>query len=566
MSHSKFIGGGAGAPGLFGRRSYQLEAVTDAPGALSRMVAPATLDKDSLVKSVHDLYERVNVLTDRGEIDPGKDERANLETGFRELAAKVGTLETGFAEANRTKIVTEDSMAGLGGLLTRLDPPNGMDRLHFNIMGLTADELSYAGVLGRGALPGLSREAEAFSRKHGMSDVWRARLYEVQALNDLILLTDQMLCGDGGTEYAQRSASRSKRIKGLKVYRDYAALVKEFQRGTALDTQTAGEGLEWVPTMWSSQMIGLIQAQLVIAPLFSTTIMPTPTYVSPVLGQDMIAYKASEGTEEGATAIPSNTFVTAKMTLTAVKMATRIMASSEITEDSVVNIAPLIQAQIAKSIARAMDDAIVNGDTTVTQDADVTSATDRRACWDGLRKYAMAYTGANIPKVDAGGTLPLTYSDLMNLKKNMGAYGAVPSMGSWVAGFRSIIELMQAKDANGNQVFLTLEKYGPNAIVLTGELGRVAGSPVLLSEFCREDLASTGFNSGVAADDVKGCIMYVNREGFTRGERRALTITRSAERYIETDQLVFVGTWRGDFKPYYTQPTNKLVGILYNVA
>jgi HK97 family phage major capsid protein len=60
----------------------------------------------------------------------------------------------------------------------------------------------------------------------------------------------------------------------------------------------------------------------------------------------------------------------------------------------------------------------------------------------------------------------------------------------------------------------------------------------------------------------------VNRECFARGERRAITINSSDDRYIETDQTVVVGTWRGDFKPWYTTAAaaNKIVGIGRNFS
>lgn len=531
---------------------------------LAEVVPDKISTRDDLLTHINGLTTRVNELADREELEEGG-ERENLNRAFADLATQVSDLKTAFGDQHREAPTPEASpFAGLGALINRLEPPKGMNRLHFNLIALSPDEMTYAG-----NIAAYSQSLAPVAKARGMNDMWRNRVYELQALNDMLLLADLLLTADGNSEYAQRSTSRGQRIKTLKLHKDWDVLTKEFQRNTALDTATAGDGLEWVPTMWSSRLIELIQSELVIANLFDSTVMPTPTYKLPLAGADMIAYKVAENVEEsGGTAIPSNTFGTSVVTLNAIKLATRIMASSEITEDSVIAIAPRMTSQIAKAIARAKDDAILNGDTTSThQDADVTSAMDRRKSWKGLRNYALAYgTTGNVPVVDAGGSLPLTFADLMRLKKNMAQYGARPSQGAWVVGYRSIIELMQAKDANGNQVFMDTSKYGAASILLTGELGRVAGSPVILSEFCREDLGSAGVNTGVGANDITGCIQYVNRDCFTRGERRTVTLARSAERYIEMDQLVFVGTWRGDFKPYYAQTSEKIVGIMYNVA
>ncbi len=50
----------------------------------------------------------------------------------------------------------------------------------------------------------------------------------------------------------------------------------------AMDTQTAGEGQEFVPTAFSPELIRRVALQRKVAALFRNIQMPTPTYTLPV--------------------------------------------------------------------------------------------------------------------------------------------------------------------------------------------------------------------------------------------------------------------------------------------
>jgi HK97 family phage major capsid protein len=223
-----------------------------------------------------------------------------------------------------------------------------------------------------------------------------------------------------------------------------------------------------------------------------------------------------------------------------------------------------MMAQMAKAIARAIDDAIINGDLATHQDSDSRASGDHRLAWEGLRSHALAYsTTPLVPKIDAGGALDI--ADLMDIKSGMGIYGSRPNQGVWIAGFRSLMALMGAQE-NSFSYFLTPDKYS-GAALETGEVGRVFGSPVILSEFMRENLNASGVYDGTTV--TKSSLLYLNREGYALGERRALTLNRSDDLYMETDQIMVMSTWRGDFKPWYSQATEetaaRIVGIAYNI-
>jgi HK97 family phage major capsid protein len=539
--------------------------------------------KDALVSVIRGIADRVNQLMARGE-PKDSPEYANLETALADMQVKITAIEKDKKDANRT-LPTEGNFAGMSSLLSRLQPEKGMDKTYYNLIALTPEEISF----GTSALRsrGQRSTADGFAPRGALSESWVAKIRELQALNDLLVLSDILRFGRGDTEYAHSGDNRLQRMSKTRLWKDWQVLTEQFRTGdAAMYSGAAGDGANWVPTMMSSQLHELIQLELVLAPLFGKIIMPSATYDNPVMGGDTVAYKViAEGSGDGETKFTASKFTTNKMTLSAIKLAARILASTEITEDSIINIAPILSRQMAKAIARGIDSALMNGDTGNLKaasgsyyDLDNDGAAHVERSWNGLRPTALHYSsGANVPKIASVGGIEI--EDLLELKASMGIYGSKPNQGVWICGFRSLVALMQAKETlesgvTSQSYFLTPDKY-PGNVLLNGEIGRVFGSPVILSEFVREDLNASGVYDGSTM--TKSHLLYVNTEAFTLGERRALTVNSSNDLYMETDMVMVMSTWRGDFKPWYTQsyttetdaagatPDSRLCGLIYNV-
>jgi len=505
------------------------------------------------------IVDRLNVLSERAEAAGtaiSEDDIKPMKDALQALAADIGAVKPQVETLSRGLSTHGDD--GFAALRMAMIPPEGLSKAHFNLLTLSPAELSFAASV---ASAGGGRK---LLEKCGMSDSMQAKLAEFKAMSDALYITDVLMAANS-TEYAEIGESRTKRLKTLKGWKAYDRLVQEFKAaaGTALDTQTSEQGLEWIPTMFSSQLHELVQVKLVVASLFDNIPMPGPTYVSPVAGADMIAYKMAEALEETGTAkVTSRTFITKKMTLSAKKLGARILTSTEFVEDSLVPVIPRIIAQIAKALARGIDDAWINGDVTATHmHADVTGSDDRRKLWKGLLKTALAGPAQCVKDV---GAADISIRDhLMAVRKGMKQYGLPGAGAVHITGFSSLVELLLAKDDNGNNVLLTIDKYGPGAVIRTGEVGSVAGVPVILSEFIREDLDATGVNT--APTDNRTIILTPNTESFVGGTRRAATITRLNEVYAETDQIAFVGTWRGDMNSWFDSTVEPLVGLLHNI-
>jgi hypothetical protein len=117
------------------------------------------------------------------------------------------------------------------------------------------------------------------------------------------------------------------------------------------------------------------------------------------------------------------------------------------------------------------------------------------------------------------------------------------------------------KDSANNPLVTTIEKYGPNATIVQGELGRVYGIPVVISEYVREDLNAVGLYDG--SDVTRTVMILVNRKGYAIGDRRTLKV-KVAES-VQTDQQILVCTMRKAFSPIYAA-SDPSVAIAYNIS
>jgi len=334
-------------------------------------------------------------------------------------------------------------------------------------------------------------------------------------------------------------------------YPNEVAIIKD-----ALNTSTTGSGADWIPTGYSRSLFEELMLELRVASLHENVDMPQNPYVYPIVFQDSQAYLVAENTDENSTSpvVPGTNPTTGKFTLDAKKLATRVRISDEMTEDSIIPVLPQVRKSIINAIARAIENAIINGDTSATHmDSDVTSANDPRKAFDGYRKIAIADA-----KVDASGTLDV--ADLVAVRSKMGKYAVYVNDLVWIVSPTVYLaKLVNLKDENGNPIILTMEKYGNQATILKGEVAKLFGIPVIVSEFVREDLNASGVYDGTTTTQSE--IILVNRPSFVLGYRRDLKV--ETYRLAEQQQDGIVASIRIAFgSPFASRP---VVGVLYNV-
>jgi len=260
--------------------------------------------------------------------------------------------------------------------------------------------------------------------------------------------------------------------------------------------------------------------------------MPTQPYDLPYVAGRTTAYLAGEATEEDSPRFKKSKMVAGKVRFDAKKIAARVILTEELVEDAIIPALPLLKKDIVSAIATAIETATINGDTTAPhQDTDVTDNRDARKAWMGYRKLAQA-------ALDMGGTM--TETQLKTLRGLMGVYGVNPNKLALVCSMMGYLKLTDLSNVK------TLDKYGPKATVITGELAKIDNIPIIVSEWARDDLDLTGvYTAGGAFTQLlmvyKGAMLY--------GDRRNVTVKTDFD--IERDQNILVATQRLAFTQVY---------------
>ena len=86
----------------------------------------------------------------------------------------------------------------------------------------------------------------------------------------------------------------------------------------------------------------------------------------------------------------------------------------------------------------------------------------------------------------------------------------------------------------------TIDKFGPQATVLTGQVGALLGMPVVMSRFMTSDLNASGKYDGVTTTQT-GYIIY-NRSSYVQYLRRGLQI--ESQRNIGSGAFEIVASLR----------------------
>ena len=146
----------------------------------------------------------------------------------------------------------------------------------------------------------------------------------------------------------------------------------------------------------------------------------------------------------------------------------------------------------------------------------------------------------------------------MRLRPAIGKWGLNPANLALIVGVRDYYGLLDEDD------FRTVDKFGPQAVVLNGQLGAFDGIPVIVSEHVREDLNASGVEDGIVTD--RSYVLIVNRGEWAFGQREALDVEVDDSLYRETYQRLVIGFMREDFQHIGDAQANDDTSILFNTA
>ncbi len=304
----------------------------------------------------------------------------------------------------------------------------------------------------------------------------------------------------------------------------------------AYSTQT-GFGDEWVPDLWSQQIWHKARQDNTIFPLFQSIEMPSNPFELPIEGADPTVYFVPESTDEAhltlgaGNTIPDSKVGSGKVTLNAKKLALRVGVSSELVEDAVIPVLNIYREQAVRAIADAIDNVLLNGDTSTGATGNINSdhakpaSTVKYLAMNGLRHLPLVERAANALNMGGAPTL----AKLRQARFKMpGKYAARPSDLAWIVDSGTYAALLSIGE------FLTMDKAGPLATAQTGQIGFVDGIPVFVSAEMPLTEADGKVGGGTNA---KGQALCVYRPGWYVGYRRKIAVSVDYLSYYDSYQL-----------------------------
>jgi HK97 family phage major capsid protein len=342
----------------------------------------------------------------------------------------------------------------------------------------------------------------------------------------------------------------------------------------AFGISSGSDGFEWIPTLVADSYIDEFNLERKVSGLFMEVKMPSNPYKWPVLTNGAIARKTGV-----ATAINKQVFKTNNtIQFDAVKLASRYELPEELNEDSAPDVIKAIRQELMEGQEKAMEIAILEGDLqgnfhNFSQLPDVAPSTTiasivnetPETAFAGIRTRVMAANAlvAGQAAVDAAAS-SISETELSACRGKMGKFGVDPSQVAIITGPKVYNQMIQLDDVR------TIEQYGGQATVLSGELAKYEGMPVIVSEYCREDLDATGKNGTTPGNNVKGSVIMVNRKRWFLGLRRAIQV-KVENNKTEIDVLDLVSFCRKAFQAVLKEDgsnyaSESSAAIVYNIA
>ena len=326
----------------------------------------------------------------------------------------------------------------------------------------------------------------------------------------------------------------------------------------AMDSVTAGKGDEIVPSGMSYRLWEDVHQETKVAGLFNRIDMPTNPFDIPLQLGDVNWYPGTENT-----AVAESTPKTAKQTLTAYELVAEVPWSLTLEEDAVFAVLPEVRRTLVRNAAEVIDDVLLNADMTATNNinADSTTITTSTA---GMAQYLIGFNGLlHLPLVENTGQSKgvageITAAGYLDLLKKLGKYGVNARETVFITDVATFVSSL------GISAVETVDKLGPQATILTGQLATVYGHPLIVSGQMKLADADGKVTDG-GNDTDRGRVLCVNTSQWRVGFRRHLMI--DTERDIQKRQNLMVVSMRLAFADRTGDPANaEHTALAYNIS
>lgn len=364
---------------------------------------------------------------------------------------------------------------------------------------------------------------------------------EMKRLANDRMMVKSMLVGDKSTPKLDLAIARHLAV----APRSIAAQVSK------ANYDGAGVGAELIPDQFLAELHMQYEVPTVVRSLFSEVQMTSNTMLAPRINRGGRPYIKGNVTSDNPALYPVSTVSMGQAQITAKGLSTRYILDEELIEDSAVLLLPAMQRMIAKDMRDAVEDALINGDSAATHQ-DAIASWNIRDRWGasglgGSNDHRRVFKGLRAAAFDKGTTLNINSFDAAKLLE------LISKLGEHAAADKVLIVSPEAMYENlmGLDQVVTLEKFGAQATILTGQMGSIFGMPIVVSRYMSDDLATTGLYTGTGATTGMLC---VSRDSWNIFARRGIQIqqeqdiTSGAFNMVATERLTFDSLDASDVK------------------
>lgn len=267
----------------------------------------------------------------------------------------------------------------------------------------------------------------------------------------------------------------------------------------------------------STNLYEEIRRALVVAPRFRNIQMPGVTTMFPVnpeAGYANWVTTAQYGTVDSSGA--AKTHALKELSITAHKLATKEFLTNEEEYDAIVALLPIVRDAMIRRMAKAWDKALLLGQGTSADPI------------KGLTKYEAALDNTTVAIANK-----VTVATLRKLRQNLGTWGLNPAQVAYFVTNDVYYDLLE------DETFQTMDKVGPQATLITGQIGTVGNSPVIVTG----ELPAGKVNGQFGA-------IAVNTQNFMVGNYKTLNV--ESDYNVEYQSRLLVATLRTGFQQIST--------------
>lgn len=327
----------------------------------------------------------------------------------------------------------------------------------------------------------------------------------------------------------------------------------------------AGVGGELIPDQYIAELYQSFQTPRGLRALLNSVEVDRNTILIPRLDRGGRPFLKGMVTSDSPAAYQASTIATSQKSISMSGMACRFVIDDAIAEDSAIALVPTLQRQIAQDLEDAFEDALINGDSAATHQDDIANwnirerwgtsgpalggSSDHRRAFQGMRAASLSAaknTGLDISSFD--------FAKYLELVAKLGELSAANKVciASPEAVINHLLSLTQVA---------TLDKFGPQATVLSGQIASLAGIPIVVSRFLSADLAASGKYDNVTK--TKTGLIIASTDSWSVYNKRGILIEQDKD--ITAGAINLVATMRSTFASVDADAT-KNVAFGFNLA